>query len=331
MLGDALLIAAGFLALVVGGEILVRGATGLAERLKVSTFIIGAVIIGFGSSMPELVTSIEAGMIGAPGIAIGNIVGSNIINILVVLGIAAIIAPIALAGGHVRTDTVIVCALSAAFVALCTALELTPIIGAILLVALAVYLTYSVRREMNVATSLAADNQGGAPNDVSTQIANQTPPARIGGSLLLSAGAVAAGFALLILGGHFVVTSAISFAKHFGVSETVIGLTVVAFGTSLPEIATAVVAAMRRHADIALGNVLGSCVFNLLAIAGVLALITPVDVPQEIVRFDNLVMLAATVLLLAAVSAFRQIGRPVGMLFLAGYAAYLTAIWPSTI
>lgn len=327
MLGDILLIAAGFLALVVGGEILVRGAVGLAERLKVSTFIIGAVIIGFGSSMPELVTSIEAGLIGAPGIAIGNIVGSNIINILVVLGIAAMIAPIALAGGHVRTDTIIVCAFSATFVALCTALELTPIIGAILLAALAVYLTYSIRREMNVASGSNAPSQEAA--SIEGPSIGAPPPANQ--PLLLSAGAIAAGFGLLVLGGHFVVVSAISFAQFFGVSETIIGLTVVAFGTSLPEIATAVVAAMRRHADIALGNVLGSCIFNLLAIAGTLALITPVNVPQEIVRFDNLVMLAATVLLLAAVSALRQMGRPVGMLFLAGYAAYLTAIWPASI
>lgn len=326
MLEEILLIAAGFLALVIGGEVLVRGAVGLAERLRVSTFVIGAAIIGFGSSMPELVTSIEAGLIGAPGIAIGNIVGSNIINILVVLGVAAMIAPIALAGDHVRTDTIIVCALSAAFVALCTALELTPIIGAILLAGLAVYLAYSVRREMNAATGSEAANRDTmmAPIDGPTF----TEPSRANRPLLIAAAAVAAGFALLILGGHLVVVSAVSFAKFFGVSETIIGLTVVAFGTSLPEIATAVVAALRRHADIALGNVLGSCVFNLLAIAGTLALLTPVDVPQEIVRFDNLVMLAATALLLIAVCTFRHIGRPVGMVFLAGYAAYLTAIWP---
>lgn len=313
---NILLIVAGFGLLVVGGELLVRGAVGLAERLKVSAFVIGAVVIGFGSSMPELVTSIEAALIGAPGIAIGNIVGSNIINILVVLGIAAVIAPIAISGQHVRIDTIIVCALSAAFVAVCTAFQLTPLIGAMLLIALAVYLTYSVRREMQSTNAELEGDQSGFDGEVQTQ------------SGWMIAGGVLMGFALLVLGGHFVVSSAVSLAKSVGVSETIIGLTVVAFGTSLPEIVTAIVAAVRRHADVALGNVLGSCVFNLLAIAGTLALITPVSVPAEILQFDNLIMLSAATLLLIAVSLFRQIGRPLGMVFLGGYAVYLTALWP---
>ena len=313
---NILLIVAGFGLLVVGGELLVRGAVGLAERLKVSAFVIGAVVIGFGSSMPELVTSTEAALIGAPGIAIGNIVGSNIINILVVLGIAAVIAPIAISGQHVRIDTIIVCALSAAFVAVCTAFQLTPLIGAMLLIALAVYLTYSVRREMQSTNAELEGDQTGFDGEVQTQ------------SGWMIAGGVLMGFALLVLGGHFVVSSAVSLAKSVGVSETIIGLTVVAFGTSLPEIVTAIVAAVRRHADVALGNVLGSCVFNLLAIAGTLALITPVSVPAEILQFDNLIMLSAATLLLIAVSLFRQIGRPLGMVFLGGYAVYLTALWP---
>ncbi|MEM9357681.1 MAG: calcium/sodium antiporter [Pseudomonadota bacterium] len=316
MIANILLIAAGFGLLVFGGELLVRGAVSLAERLKVSAFIIGAVVIGFGSSTPELVTSIEAALIGAPGIAIGNIVGSNIINILVVLGIAGVIAPIALSGEHVRIDTIIVCALSAAFVALCTAFQLSPLIGAVLLIALAVYLTYSVRREMYSA------GEGG---DAEAEALDISVPSQ---SLPFAIGALIVGFGLLVMGGHFVVTSAIALAKTIGVSETIIGLTVVAFGTSLPEIVTAVIAAVRRHADVALGNVLGSCVFNLLAIAGVLSLISPINVPQAILQFDNLIMLAAASLLLLAVVAFRQIGRPLGVVFLGGYAAYLAAIWP---
>ena len=313
---NILLIVAGFGLLVVGGELLVRGAVGLAERLKVSAFVIGAVVIGFGSSMPELVTSTEAALIGAPGIAIGNIVGSNIINILVVLGIAAVIAPIAISGQHVRIDTIIVCALSAAFVAVCTAFQLTPLIGAMLLIALAVYLTYSVRREMQSTNAELESDLSVVDGEVQTQ------------SGWIIAGGVLMGFALLVLGGHFVVSSAVSLAKSVGVSETIIGLTVVAFGTSLPEIVTAIVAAVRRHADVTLGNVLGSFVFNLLAIAGTLALITPVSVPAEILQFDNLIMLSAATLLLIAVSLFRQIGRPLGMVFLGGYAVYLTALWP---
>ena len=139
---------------------------------------------------------------------------------------------------------------------------------------------------------------------------------------------VVAGLALLVFGGHLVVASAVSLAQTIGVGESIIGLTIVAFGTSLPEIVTAVVAAYRRHADVALGNVLGSCVFNLLAIGGAIAIISPADMPPEIVRFDNLVMLAAALLLLLTISLSRQINRPLGVVFLGGYAIYLTAIWP---
>lgn len=323
MLTDALIIAAGFLLLIFGGELLVRGAVGLAERLKVSAFVIGAVIIGFGSSTPELVTTIEAGLRGAPGIAIGNIVGSNIINILVVIGIAAVIAPIALSGKHVRLDTIIVCAASAFFVAICTVVELSPTIGVLFIITLAIYLTSAIRREM-VATvqasgAIGSDGEGEGEHPGSTE----TNP-----SIVYTTASIVCGLAVVILGGHLVVGSAVALARDFNVSEAVIGLTVVAFGTSLPEIVTAVVAAFRRHADVALGNVLGSCVFNLLAIGGAVAIISPSNVPAEIVRFDNLVMLAATVLLLLAVSMSRHIGRPTGTLFLGGYVIYLAAIWP---
>ena len=322
MLSDILIIALGFGLLVLGGEMLVRGAVGLAERLKVSAFVIGAVIIGFGSSMPELVTSIEAGLRGAPGIAIGNIVGSNIINILVVIGVAAVIAPIALSGKHVRLDTMLVCTLSAIFVAICTAVELSPVIGAIFLATLAIYLTYAIRREMS-----AAGGASGARAPSVEEGADCTTPASAKSIATVATG-IAAGLCLVVVGGQFVVDAAVTLAKSIGVSEAIIGLTVVAFGTSLPEIVTAVVAAFRRHADVALGNVLGSCVFNLLAIGGAIAIISPAGVPAEIVRFDNLIMLAATVLLLAAVSFSRHIGRPLGAVFLGGYATYLAAIWP---
>ena len=136
------------------------------------------------------------------------------------------------------------------------------------------------------------------------------------------------GLVLLVFAGDFLVRGAVSVARRFDVPTLVIGLTIVAFGTSLPEIVTAIVAAYRRQADVALGNVLGSCVFNLLAIGGVIAIISPADMPPEIVRFDNLVMLAAALLLLLTISLSRQINRPLGAVFLGGYAIYLTAIWP---
>ena len=326
MVSDALLIAGGFVLLVIGGELLVRGAVDLAERLKMSAFIIGAVVIGFGSSTPELVTSIEAGLRGAPGIAIGNIVGSNIINVLVVIGIASVIAPISLSGENIRFDTIIVCVFSAVFVAICSALELTPLIGAVFLIVLAGYLTYSIRGGM-IAANASTDDPRPEPSRGNGGIAATAAPSSIR-SLAIASASIVVGFAILILGGHLVVASAVAMAGQMGLSQSVIGLTVVAFGTSLPEIVTAVIAAYRRHADVALGNVLGSCVFNLLAIGGAIAILTPGDVPQEIVRFDNFVMLAAAVLLLFAVSFSRTISRPVGAAFLGSYATYLVFIWP---
>ena len=322
MLTSILLIVIGFALLVAGGEVLVRGAVQLAERLRVSAFVIGAVIIGFGSSTPELVTSIEAGLIGAPGIALGNIVGSNIINILVVLGVAAVITPIALSAEHIRFDTIVVCALTAAFVTLCALLELSPFVGALLLIALAIYLVYAIRRETVSAREEGSEISSAGNSD------DADPAKTSNGSMAVIGSTVLLGLGILIAGGHLVVQSAVTLAQLVGVSESIIGLTIVAFGTSLPEIVTAVVAAYRRQADVALGNVLGSCVFNLLAIGGAIAIISPASMPADIVRFDNMVMLASTVLLLAAVSLLRQVGRPVGTLFLGSYFVYLSAIWP---
>ena len=326
MLASIIMIVIGFGLLVAGGEVLVRGAVQLAERLKVSTFVIGAVIIGFGSSTPELVTSIEAGLLGVPGIALGNIVGSNILNILVVIGIAAMIAPITVGADHVRLDTVIVCALTAAFVGLCALLQLTPAIGAALLVVLTAYLVYAIRREVGVDPAVATPTENQAAPLAA--VAQAAPQPSASGADAWTIALVLAGLGTLIFGGHLVVSAAVSLAGELGISEAIIGLTIVALGTSLPEIVTAVVAAVRRRPDVALGNVLGSCVFNLLAIGGAVAIISPADVPPEIQRFDNVVMLAAALLLLAAVSFARQIGRLAGALFLGSYAAYLTAIWP---
>lgn len=326
MIISILLIVAGFVLLVVGGEVIVRSAVQLAERLGLSTFVIGAVIIGFGSSTPELVTSIEAGLLGSPGIALGNIVGSNIINVLVVVGITAVVSPIVLTCRHTHFDTVIVCAITAGFVALCTLLELSPAVGAVLLIALAGYLIHSLRRAVDAALHEPNGRVAVLPDAGGTAVqASHDAPRK---EVLLAGIGVIAGLALLITGGHLVVGAAVALAKLLGLSQVIIGLTVVAFGTSLPEIVTAVIAAVRRHADMALGNVLGSCVFNLLAIGGGVAIFTPADMPVEIIRFDNVVMLAAIVLLLAAISLSRQLGRLHGMVFLTSYVAYLSVAWP---
>lgn len=343
---DALMILGGFALLAAGGETLVRGAVTTAVSFRVSPFIVAAVVVGFGSSMPELVTSINAGFAGSQGIAVGNIVGSNIANVLIVLGLAALIAPLSLADSHVRFDTKFVVAVSACFALLAATMPLTQSVGIALLTALAAYLALAVRREMGITVaseSVAAPTTASALSGTNLTGASTGAPAMILGIVqapslealpnsarpaIQPMALMLAGMVLLLIGGHFVVEGAIGVAASAGISQTVVGLTIVAVGTTLPEVVTAVVAAWRGHQDIAVGNVLGSCVFNLLAIGGVIAILTPAAVPTEIVGFHNLVMLAAaSTLALLAYSAGR-LGRLTGALFLAGYVTYLIALWP---
>lgn len=303
-----ILIVLGFLLLAAGGEFAVRGAVASAKRFGLSPFFIGAVIIGFGSSLPELVTSLEAMLAGSPGIAVGNIVGSNIANILLVLGLAALINPFCLRGKDVRRDSIIAVAATTAFVLVSMRLGLSFPVGLGLLAALVLYLGLSYM-------------WGNGEQDVDDDVGAAT-------SALSSLGMIVAGLVILIGGGYCVVTGGIGLAEAFGVQDTLIGLTIVAVGTTLPEIVTSVVAALRKHGDVALGNVLGSCMFNILAIGGTLAVLTPTEVPASIAQFDNWIMLAVTVLLALLVFAVGRLSRTMGFAMLVAYAGYLAVIWP---
>ena len=326
---DALMILSGFALLAAGGEIMVRGAVATAESCRISPFVVAAVVVGFGSSMPELVTSIKAGLAGSEGIALGNIIGSNIANILIVLGLAALISPLPLAQAHARFDAAFVVVISAGFVVVTLMMPLTQSLGMVMLTCLAVYLTIAVWREAGVpaSASLLGGNTltgAGAPAlSLSVTSAPRDLPAALPSLVLMLVA-----LAILLAGGHFVVDGAISLAAAAGVSQTVIGLTIVAVGTTLPEIVTSMVAAFRGQHEVAVGNVLGSCLFNLLAIGGVIAILTPVVVPSEIARFDNLVMLATAAAFAALVYFTPKLSRLHGAFFLVGYAAYLTVLWP---
>ncbi len=302
------LIATGFLLLAAGGEVTVRGAVSSAKQFGLSPFFIGAVVIGFGSSLPELVTSIEAMFTDAPGIAIGNIVGSNIANILLVLGIAALISPLCLRGDDIRRDVLLVLLATAGFVVVSLWTGLSAIVGAAMWMALALYLVLSYQR----------GNEHSVPQrDVEGRI-----------SILSSLGMVIIGLVILVAGGYFVVTGGVGLARSYDVDDTLIGLTIVAIGTTLPEIVTTLVAAVRKEGDVALGNVLGSCMFNILAIGGTIAVVTPTRVPEGIVHFDNLVMLGATAFLCLLVFSLRRIPRIIGATLLAAYIGYLAVLWP---
>lgn len=326
-----LMLIAGFGLLLIGGETLVRGAVASAERLGMSSLLIGVVVVGFGTSMPELVTSVEASLAGSPGIAIGNIVGSNISNILLVLGLSALIAPFAINPRAVSRDGMSVLASTVLFVAIGFVVPLDRVAGCVLLAGLTAYFWMAYRQEA----------RGERPQQ--TSIGSHVSPLDAVNPALPNAGAQSVamqkhlvlpllmsivGICTLVLGGKLLVDGARGLALAAGVSETVIGLTIVAIGTSAPEMVTCIIAALKRHGDVALGNVLGSSVYNLLAIGGITAMVSPTVIPQEIVGFDNLVMLVATLVMFLFLISGKRLGRVQGGLLATGYFVYLFWIWP---
>jgi cation:H+ antiporter len=297
---DSAMMLAGLVLLLGGGEGLVRGAVALAARARLPMAVVGAVVLGFGTSMPELLTSISAALSGAPGIAIGNVLGSNIANILLILGLAAVITPI---GARVAA------AEDRLWLAIATGLGLGVILagavvgrieGLVLLLALGIYLWRALDRD--------------AAMDAVPPV-----PGMNGGRIALY---LCCGLAALVGGAWLLVEGATGIARLLGVSETLIGLTVVAVGTSLPELATSLVAARRGQAELALGNVLGSNVFNVLAILGLTAALVPIDVPPGLSAADLGLFAGAAAFLLLLLFAGR-IGRGAGAGMLLAYAAYI--------
>jgi cation:H+ antiporter len=319
----------GLVLLALGGELFVRGAVRIAERLGVSPLLIGLTLVGFGTSTPELVTSVQASLAGSPGIAVGNIVGSNIANILVILGLSALLVPIAVGRGALWRDGTIGLGTALALAAVAVFGTLDRAVGSAFLLGLVAYIAYAWREERRAP----ADDHTAAFEKA--QAYEETHPRREpaqepggGRAWAVAAGLAAVGLVLVILGGRLLVDAAVELARGLGVSEAVIGLTIVAVGTSMPELVTSLVAAWRRHADVALGNVLGSNIYNVLGIGGMTALIAPTAVPPEIARLDVWVMvLAAALVLLLGRSGWR-IGRREGACLLAGYVAYLWWLWP---
>jgi len=326
----ALLIIGGLVLLAAGGELLVRGAVQLAERMGVSPLLIGLTLVGFGTSTPELVTSVQAALIGSPGIAVGNAVGSNIANILLILGLAALISPVAVGSNALKRDGVLMVGVAVLLTAIAFVLPIGRVVGLLFLAGLVGYMVHAWRQERAGTDGHTAAFEKAQAFEA-THPGLHAPPARDAGvrPVLLAVGFVLGGLALVIFGGRFLVDGAIQLARGFGVSETVIGLTVVAVGTSMPEFITSLVAALRRQSDVALGNILGSNIYNILGILGVTGLISPTVVPPEIARFDNFIMLAASLLLFAFAWTGLRVGRREGGALLAGYVAYVWWIWPT--
>lgn len=299
---DWLFLLIGLAGLFLGGEALVRGAVGVARRLAIPPLLIGLTVVGFGTSTPELLVSVDAALRGAPDIAIGNIVGSNIGNILLIVGLAALVWPIRVMGSTLRRDTGVMMAAALALVPMFWMGVMGRGAGALLVAGLVAYLLWAYRYPGEDASEEAPAAQG---------------------PLWMSLIWVAVGLGALMLGARFLVDGAVNIARGYGISEAFIGLTIVAIGTSLPELATSLVAALRRQSEIAIGNIVGSNIFNVLGILGVTALIAPIPVAGRFLMLDLPVMILVSGLLTALLLLRPQIGRGAGVLLLLGYAAYL--------
>jgi cation:H+ antiporter len=309
LITDLAFVAAGLALLFVGGEGLVRGSVSIAERMRISKLVVGMVIVGFGTSTPELLVSLQAALAGSPEIAIGNVVGSNIANVLLILGLAALIWPIGNTDPSMRREAVVMLLVSAALIPVLMTGTVSRLDGLVMLVLLTVYLFVTYRIE-NRRRQSAFAHEAEEVADVSL-------------NPVIAAAVVVAGLALLMLGARLLVGGATGIARGFGVSEAVIGLTIVAVGTSLPELATSVVAALRRHADVALANIVGSNIFNILAILGLTAVVTPVPVAARFATFDSPVMLAVAAASTLMLFALREIGRGWGLALFGAYAGYM--------
>ncbi|MDX1716756.1 MAG: calcium/sodium antiporter [Anderseniella sp.] len=302
---------AGFILLLGGGEYLVRGAGALALRFGLSHLVVGIVIVGFGTSVPELVASVQAAMAGAPGIAMGNVVGSNIANILLILGAGAIIYPVIVSKHAVYRDGVTMVATAALLLIAVWGGVLSFSGGLLFVILLATYLTYLIYSDRK--------QNGGAKEDDEDDDDLPVPSKSVWFDLVMVAGGILA----VVGGGKLLVDNAIVLAKTFNVSDEVIGLTLVSVGTSLPELATSVMAAIRKHSDIALGNVLGSNVYNILGIAGITALIKPIPVTQHMVQIDIPLMIGVSLILFFLAVVVKRFGKRVGYAFLAAYIGYI--------
>ena len=301
--------------LLLAGDALVKGAVNLSLRLGVPALIVSLTVVAFGTSAPELLISVQASLENAPGIALGNVVGSNTANILLVLGIPAILSTMRTSDCETRKSYVQMILASGLFIALCLGGELTRASGAVLLVALVAMLYYAFleARRHRAACHLAEQEEDveGADPDM--------PWVKV--LFLLGVGLVG-----LPIGASLLVDSSVNIAREFGISETAIGLTLVAIGTSLPELATTVMAAIRRQADVALGNVIGSNMFNLLGIMGIASLIHPIPVDPSFIAFDFWIMLGASLLLVPFVFFRKDLTRGWGIALTALYMAYIFAV-----
>lgn len=310
---EALLIIVGLVLLVLGGNMLVSGAVRVAEGLKVSKAIVGVVLVGFGTSTPELAASLQAALSGAPDLTVGNIVGSNIANSLFILGAAALISPFVVPRAGLWRDSLLMTASALALIGALMTGGVTRTIAGAMIAGLVLYLVWAIADEGRARRATAGDFAAAEPPPA--------PSRRLGlaGAILFAVG----GIAVTILGARFLVDGAVGIARALQVSDALIGLTIVAVGTSLPEFAVSLLAARKGHGEIAFANVVGSNIYNIFGVAGITALIAPLPASPQIVAVDIWVMAAAIGATLAFAWTAGRLARWEGALLLLGYAAYV--------
>ena len=304
------LFVAGLGLLVLGAEWLVRGASRLAAALGISPLVIGLTVVAFGTSAPEVAVSVKSAWAGQPDLALGNVVGSNIFNVLLILGASAVVTPLLVSSQLIRLDVPVMIGLSVLTLLLAGDGSIGRLDGAILFAGAVAYTAFQIRQSRKESAAIR------------DEYAQEYGPRRTSTAANLSF--IGAGLALLVLGSRWLVNGAVAFAQALGVSELVIGLTVVAAGTSLPEVATSILAAFRGERDIAVGNVVGSNIFNLLAVLGLAGLVAPsgLPAPAALLRFDLPVMVAVAIACLPIFASGATIARWEGALFLFYFAAY---------
>jgi cation:H+ antiporter len=299
-----LLFVVGLVALFFGGEYLVKGATGIARYFRLSPMVIGLTVVGFGTSAPELLVSLQAALEGQPAIAIGNVVGSNIANILLILGLSALIAPLLIPVQKLWRDFAFMLAATAILWWMLLDGQITRVDGFVLLAGLLVFL-------------IVAFTTGKAEPDV-----NAEPLPAQWKAWAYTIG----GLVVLVIGARLLVDSAVTIAESFGVPPAIIGLTIVAVGTSLPELATSVIAAIRKQTEIAVGNIVGSNIFNIFGILGLTAVIAPIPAEARFAEVDMVWAMGVAVALVVLAAVLKGLPRIGGAVLLAGYAAYVALI-----
>jgi cation:H+ antiporter len=312
-----LLIAAGLAALVVGAEALVRGASKLALSFGISPLVVGLTVVALGTSSPEIAVTADAVLDGKGDLALGNVVGSNIFNVLFILGVSAVITPLLVAQQLIRQEVPIMIGTSLLLFVLALDRSIGRAEGLLLIVLLVAYVVFLIRQSRNANRALR--------NEAASEVSRMTAGGwddRLPVQLLLIAG----GLGLLVLGADWFVDGATRIARSFGISELVIGLTIVAGGTSMPEVATSILAAVRGERDIAVGNVVGSNIFNILGCLGISAVLAPASltVAESMVAFDIPAMMAVAIACLPIFFTGNTISRWEGGVFLGYYVAYTT-------